>query len=228
MPKLRKQVSTFFRSPKWPRLTEPNWRQIEQAYGHRIPVNLRERIEGTNDAYEVWVNIQESGAPLDEVKHYLTSIARASAGLRENIKALESPSASAAEAQAAVMLGGFLKKNLASTNLEPKAPSTAIGDMLSALEAASTKALNEADNWPTFRDGVPWENWVCWLSDVLSDAGLPVAVRKDGEISPFISFFRELQNCLPPNWRRHSHSDHALSKAISAARRRIRALKNAD
>ncbi len=83
-----------------------------------------------------------------------------------------------------------------------------------------------------------WELWVCELTTILSNNELPTQVRKDtdktkaAKPSPFVSFIRELQACLPEKYRR-SHTERpdfeaniALSAAIIRARSRRRVTKS--
>ncbi len=63
-----------------------------------------------------------------------------------------------------------------------------------------------------------WELWVRKLTNILSKNGLPTRVRKDtdksktAKPSPFVSFIRELQACLPAKYRR----SHALRPDVEA------------
>ncbi len=76
-----------------------------------------------------------------------------------------------------------------------------------------------------FRRGEMWELWVRKLTAILSKNDLPTRVRKDADKtktarpSPFVSFIRELQACLPARYRR-SHavrSDFEANAALSTA-----------
>jgi hypothetical protein len=82
-----------------------------------------------------------------------------------------------------------------------------------------------------FRHGEMWERWIRDLTTIASDAKLPTRVRKDTDKiksdkpSPFVSLVRELQSCLPEEYRR-SHppgADAAANIALSTAIVRARA-----
>jgi hypothetical protein len=81
-----------------------------------------------------------------------------------------------------------------------------------------------------FRRGEIWGLWVRKLTTILSKAELPTQVRKDADKtnaakpSAFVSFLRELQECIPKDYRRsQAHGPDfepniALSVAIVRAR----------
>src|SRR5262249_20188004 len=60
-----------------------------------------------------------------------------------------------------------------------------------------------------FDEGTIWSLWICELSSILGNAGLPVGVRKDVDKrksdnrSPFVQFVAELQKVIPKHLRRH-------------------------
>jgi hypothetical protein len=69
-----------------------------------------------------------------------------------------------------------------------------------------------------YRVGHAWGVWIRRLKKVLEAAGLRVRVSKRGErTSPFTAFTRELQFCVPLDFRRHTHSPMALAVAIVRA-----------
>jgi hypothetical protein len=81
-----------------------------------------------------------------------------------------------------------------------------------------------------FRKGEMWDRWVRQLTSILSKDHLPTQVRKDTDKrkaampSAFVAFVRELQVCLPRDYRRsQAHrpdfdANIALSNAIVKAR----------
>ena len=75
-----------------------------------------------------------------------------------------------------------------------------------------------------FRSGDMWNWWVCELIAVLKARQLPTEARKDTDKSktekpsPFVGLIRELQACIPADYRRATHSDTALAVAIVRAR----------
>lgn len=228
MPIRKKSVAFTFRPSEKHPLSEANWRQIERCYGYSLSSDVRKRVEYANDCYGAWVGVQEFGAPINEIRQRLDDVLRASADLRDKLTALKSPIAPASGKQSAAMLESCLKKILVGMNLPSNEPLDTIGKVISAVEKATIQSRDEANDGFTFRAGLAWENWVWWITETFTEASLPTGVRKDGKTSPFVSFFRELQSCLPANWRCHSHSDLALAKAIIDARALLRDLNSRD
>jgi hypothetical protein len=76
-----------------------------------------------------------------------------------------------------------------------------------------------------------WNWWVRKLTAVLKAHQLPTEARKDTDKSktekpsPFVGFIRELQACIPADYRRTTHSDPALAVAIVRARASVRVTK---
>ena len=85
----------------------------------------------------------------------------------------------------------------------------------------------------TFRSGDMWNWWVCELRAILNACYLPTEVRKDSDKSktekpsPFVGFIRELQVCIPEDYRGTTDSYRALAVAIVRARRSVRVTKTA-
>lgn len=79
---------------------------------------------------------------------------------------------------------------------------------------------------PEYRNFSPelaWDIWVCMLTDLLKEVGLPTRVSKAqidprSKTSPFLLFIKSLQANYP-KFKRHFHSDQALAQAISRARK---------
>jgi hypothetical protein len=109
-----------------------------------------------------------------------------------------------------------------------------LGTLMTPLIVACNHALQNI-NHPNnlgFEKGEAWNGLVCDLTAILKRHHLPIEVRKDsdknktGKPSPFFSFMRELQSCLPDKFRRSEHSDVALTEAIYRARRLGRVTKS--
>jgi len=109
-------------------------------------------------------------------------------------------------------------------------------DVSKSCERALAELRSQKDSG--FRRGEMWELWVRKLTTILSNKELPTRIRKDSDKtktakpSPFVSFIRELQACLPEKYRR-SHGQRpdfetniALSTAIIRARSRRRVTKS--
>ena len=96
---------------------------------------------------------------------------------------------------------------------------------------ACDRALHDLQEENGFRDGETWGLWIRKLTKILKAHQLPTEVRKDtdknitGKPSPFVAFVRELQACVPEEYRRsqpysaEAPANIALSEAIYRARR---------
>lgn len=90
---------------------------------------------------------------------------------------------------------------------------------LTKFDAACSAGLKQLSEYPSFEEGDAWNNWILDLTHITRDAGLPWKVSKDDlRISPFVALVQELQKRLPPECRRHIHSEAALATAIVRAR----------
>lgn len=70
--------------------------------------------------------------------------------------------------------------------------------------------------------GESWEIWISFLHGILTQQGFSCTIRKDSDkstkVSPFVIFVRELQQSIPKEARRYTHSSRALSQAMNRAR----------
>jgi hypothetical protein len=82
--------------------------------------------------------------------------------------------------------------------------------------------LSNHDFWPA---GGAWEIWMRELTGILDCHRLPTSARKDSDktrsekTSDFVQLVAELQQLIPPQFRRHYHSKPALATAIHSARK---------
>jgi hypothetical protein len=78
--------------------------------------------------------------------------------------------------------------------------------------------------WLAFSEGEVWNIWVNAVTKIMKQSGLPYQVRKDSDKnkkespSPFVTLIKELQNRLPKECRKFTHSDYALAQGIYRAR----------
>jgi hypothetical protein len=96
---------------------------------------------------------------------------------------------------------------------------------------ACDRALHDLQEENGFRDGEEWGLWIRKLTKILKAHQLRTEVRKDtnknltGKPSSFVAFVRELQACIPKEYRRsqpnsaEASANIALSEAIYRARR---------
>jgi hypothetical protein len=109
----------------------------------------------------------------------------------------------------------------------PSAPS-AVDEMETAFVRTRDEIVSDAD--AGHNAGDDWGRWVKRIAEICQSHGLPTGVRKDvdknpGKPSPFVALVRELQTCIPEEYRRSQPSSAefenniALSEAINRARR---------
>ena len=120
----------------------------------------------------------------------------------------------------------LIKQNFADSRLKYGGPTDAIhamhGVMASLVFACdlAEKEL-EKDTARAFQRGEAWNVWVRDLAGVLQKRGFPTGVRKDVDksdtTSPFVRFIWKLQELIPQEFRRGSHSEVALATLISKA-----------
>lgn len=117
------------------------------------------------------------------------------------------------------------------TNFYPGASFDLLEHTLNAVDAVCDFMSVELSdpNYAGHSEGWLWNHWICWLTMIVKEHGLPYEVRKDSDkqkpnspISPFVLFVDELQKCIPNEFRRHSppgsERREALATAIGRAR----------
>lgn len=120
------------------------------------------------------------------------------------------------------------------TNFYPGASFDLLEHTLNAVEAVCDFMSMELSdpNYAGHSEGWLWNHWICLLTMIVKEHGLPYEVRKDSDkqkpnspISPFVLFVDELQKCIPNEFRRHSppgsERREALATAIGRAREGI-------
>ena len=199
------------------------WRQVEKIYGSFLPPNVRADIVRATEAFLFFEGFERTSEPLAKVKVILEAHDKAATRFFNELFA----------GPAAISDGGVYAHHLIENNFKASqlgsdaAGLDALLNLLRAFHVAcntSIKQLNEASPSSTFRTGNAWTTWISRLTEILKAAKVPCSVRKDvgnkntsNNKSPFVLFVRELQNCLPEECRRHTHSEAVLADAISKA-----------
>jgi hypothetical protein len=198
------------------------WRQIEKTYGSSLSPTVRADIVRASEAFLFLERFERTPEPLAKVKVILEAHDKAATRFFNELFA--GPSA---VSDAGIYAHHLIEKNFKVSQLGKDAGLDALLNLLRALHIAcntSIKQLHDASNFSAFRKGNAWVTWISRLTEILRAAKLPCSVRKDvgnkntsNNKSPFVLFVRELQNCLPEECRRHTHSEAALADAISEA-----------
>jgi hypothetical protein len=191
---------------------------------------VRREVHEATFAFLMFVESEAAAKPLSIARKRIQSIRAATARLRETIirnpkvaKNLKVWRPDDAEQYADHLVNDFFRP-----------PSVASQDKLHGFTVLTSLLITACDdafdrlNDPNSRGRRPGDSWRLWmakLAKVLDAHGLPTAARKDtdksktGQPSPFVAFVRELQQCIPGRYRRSTHSEVALAKAITDALR---------
>jgi hypothetical protein len=101
----------------------------------------------------------------------------------------------------------------------------ALCEVLASLNGACrlVRMAMESAQAPGHREGESWANWIRALTKIARRNKLPGGVSKDSDksdrTSPFVLLVEALQECVPQDARRHTHSRTALADGITVARR---------
>jgi hypothetical protein len=197
------------------------WRQMEKIYGSFLPPNVRADIVRATEAFLFFEGFERTSEPLAKVKVILEAHDKAATRFFNELFA-----GPAAISDAGVYAHHLIENNFKASQLRSDAAGLdALLNLLRAFHVScntSIKQLNEASPSSTFRTGDAWITWISRLTEILKAAKLPCSIRKDvgnksksNNNSPFVLFVWELQNCLPEECRRHTHSEATLADAIS-------------
>jgi hypothetical protein len=197
-------------------LSDDGWSKIEAACGRSFDSELRDAIRTRTKVYLRDAQFELNAKPLAPALDRLQRIRKA--GARFQAELMRAP-----EPESARYANFLIKQNFADSRLKYGGPTDAIHAMHGVMAsfvfvcARAEKGL-EKDG---FQRGETWNEWVRDLSGVLQKRGFRTSVRKDSDksdtTSPFVRFIWELQELIPQEFRRGSHSDVALATLISKA-----------
>jgi len=199
---------------EWP------WSQIERAYGHKLPQQVRQRIWNAFSEFALWRAAESRAVSLTSVKKRISKARRSIVRL---VDELERPVPNDdLNSYVAVLLAdhGWAQQRLL--------------EVLNKHRHICDQAIKEIDLSSVefgYREGNAWNRFVRSLTRILEKSGLPVAASKgfdksrSGQASPFV----RLMKALPIRGRtkqsgysyhdRHSDDMAALAQAISRARK---------
>ena len=204
---------------KKPELSEFDWPYFESSCRCTLTPDLRLEIAAiTTDFVGEALTLSLAGT-VDDVRAELIAIKHATelvrAQFQRPVTSLDS------SCYARILFRHHIKDDLLpAPRYFPPDPVRLIGRLMASCSVACDKALMELDESHHGRsEGHGWKRWVRRLTALFASATLPTGARQDKpEASPFVAFVRELQKNLPAEFRRHTHSDAALAKAIGRAR----------
>ena len=93
-----------------------------------------------------------------------------------------------------------------------------------AIQQIQKPDPKQPNDWYGVSEGEVWNIWVNALTEIMKKNEMRYQVRKDSDKnktnsqSSFVVLVRELQNCLPEEFRKFTHSDYALAQGIYRAR----------
>ena len=183
-----------------PRITGKQWAAIEGAYRHPI-AKVRQAIHDGLREYAVLWRAEFGGVPIKAADKHLADI-------REHTKALLA--ALTSEGDTALLTHDWIEQ--ADVDL----------DRLRGLLIVLGHVCNQLPVLRPHKEGEAWGAWVRGLTAICEEHHLPTEARQDPDArfapSPFVAFVEKLQEFLPPQLRRHTHSLLALASAINSAR----------
>jgi len=212
-----------------PKITDADWKRIERAYGNPLSRDVRNKIRETTEDYLEWAVFELNAEPQSEAINRIKVIHKAAS--RASGALLNQDQSDVVRGYVKCLILDKLRLDRFPER-EKKEPLRYIADILRSLSVACKLSLQELNGTTNegFRKGDCWELWVRQLTKIAKKNGLPNGVRSDSDKqkgdapSPFVTLVRELQACLPAEYRRRSLSDIALAQAINRARRRLRPL----
>jgi hypothetical protein len=210
-------------------ISNDDWRRIELAYGHAVPMAAREAIRAATLTFLLFVEGEQTARPISEARDRILQLKEAATALQEAV--FDNPQDSGWDSR--VYADRLVKRYFDDARIAGPEGLRSLGLVMTSLIVACNHALSHLQNPQNQgrRRGEGWESWVRRITDVLEAHQLPIEVRKDTDKnatrkpSPFVALIRELQACIPEADRRSTHSDIALSEAIVRARRPRRVTK---
>jgi hypothetical protein len=222
-------------------ISKGDWKRIEKAYGHALTKPLRQKVCDAMREYLEWAELEKSAQRVLEAEVRINAIKAAASKFRDAI--FQRPRNIGGDADffarhlTSKQLGLSFQGRDGLKNLILKIErdiSDACDRALKvgrAIFDACDRALQDLQIENGFRNGKTWGLWIRKLTKILKAHQLPTEVRKDtdknltGKPSPFVAFVRELQACVPEEYRRsqpysaEAPANIALSEAIYRARR---------
>ena len=199
-------------------LAQGDWARLERAYGYPLPDPLRASILEATEKFLMHAEFEQTAPDIAEADKYISAVKKAAGELRKAI--LGRPGL-------AIFKARQLLRELADLPADDDRDGVTylawctLPDLARACDAA-TAELSEL-GVGNFRDGAAWDRWVRELTALLHSRRLPTGARKDsdknaGDPSPFVALVWEMQERIPPRFRRSDQSLHALTAMVTRAR----------
>jgi hypothetical protein len=212
------------------RISGVDWQRIETAYGHPLSETIRRKIRAATREYLDWAQFELTAGTNSQTVARVTAIKRAAHEFLESI--LRCPAKIGRDAD--YFARALICKHSELTWIDGR---DGLQDLALKLERNISRGCDRAlaelrrDEPSGFRRGEMWGRWVGQLTSILSKRQLPTQIRKDTDKrkggampSAFVAFVRELQVCIPQDYRRSQarrpdfDANIALSTAIAKGR----------
>ena len=219
------------------KISEGDWKRIEKAYGHALTKPLRQKVCDAMREYLEWAELDKAAQHASEAEVKINAVKAAASKFRDAIFRRPRNIARDADFFARRLISKHLglsfqgRDGLQNLLLKIERDISDACDRAFDIFDACDRALHDLQEENGFRDGETWGLWIRKLTKILKANQLPTEVRKDtdknitGKPSPFVAFVRELQACVPEEYRRsqpysaEASANIALSEAIYRARR---------
>ena len=209
-------------------LGDSDWERIERVYKRPVPPVMRKQVQEATKKFIEFAVFELTARPLKNAEQRLAKVMK---GAQDFWSAMLKELTGGSDE--AVYVKHLIRKHF----LDPRVPEDsdkirAIVGIMTSFVAACDLAKDElCKREPDgFRQGSSWEEWVRRLTAIAKETGLPHGARKDKSAtdatSPFVALVDELQQIIPDDYRRHTHSTDALAKAIERARDATRAARH--
>ena len=211
------------------KISSADWQRIESAYERSLPNSVRRKIRAVTRTFLDWAVFELTVRPISEAMERVQSIKKAARKFQEAVFTCPANVGSDADFFARHLICRHL--NLSFDKGRDGLQNQALNLANSISKGCDLALADLRSEQSAFRSGDMWNWWVCKLTAVLKAHQLPTQARKDTDKSktekpsPFVGFIRELQACIPADYRRTNHSDPALAVAIVRARASVRVTK---
>ena len=196
------------------KISEGDWKRIEKAYGHALTKPLRQKLCDATREYLEWDELEKAAQRAWEAEVKINVVKAAASKFIDAIFQRPRNIARDADFFARRLISKHLhlsfqgRDGLQNSLLKIERDISDACDRAFDIFDACDRALHDLQVENGFRDGETWGLWIRKLTKILKAHQLPTEVRKDtgknltGKPSPFVAFVRELQACVPEEYRR--------------------------
>jgi hypothetical protein len=191
-------------------LSSDQWRDLEVVAGSEITETVRNKVITAVSSYFERAKTEEQTAFADDVSSEVAKLYKASNELLR-----------------LVGRRGVFASNYVQRSLNEAGSLDDLATSLRSVCAASQRALVAIETDDEVKEGGAWDGLVVRLLDILQKSKVfagsrPPGISNDGT-SPYVLFFRALQNTFPPELTRHHNRKGSDLSALARAMNRARA-----